>query len=115
MNVSSLVVDGSFGVFSWNRLVEAYSASLFVENADTYIELESYLDGREDYKDESLETVFNPDNHLYCDNIDDLSDKLRLKVGDEYWKILQEDGDIFAIHQDAIWDEDSGQWILEQD
>lgn len=107
------VVDGAHGIYAWDSLVSRYPLFVLVE--DDYIPFEIWMKSTDGFKDETLKTVFHPDNEYWCENIDTMNNQsLKLMYSAySYWDIHQgESGDIFAVNPGAEWDDDADWFIL---
>ena len=106
------LIDGAAGIYAYNELVSRYK--VFVETdfegRTIYKPIDEYLI---DYgrafpklKSESAETVFNPNNDVYLDNIVDFEDRLFVR-GDNrvFYRIVSDNGDIYAVNPRAEYDE----------
>src|SRR5574340_480436 len=65
----------------------------------------------------TLETVFNPDNPGWCENIDYL-ERLGLFVqsamDETFWRIESIEGDIWAINPCAEWDDEADNYVVNE-
>jgi len=103
-----LLVDGAAGIYNYKVLVEKFQ--LVIQVGEEHIPLDEWMAGREDFKSETLETVFCPDNHLYLENIEYITENQTLRVKDDKQLLNLDcfDGDLFGIHLDAEWDDKKG-------
>ena len=92
----SLLVDGAQGIYAWHSLVTRYE--LVNKDGEPITEIEG----------QPLAEAMHPDDENWGENADGLKDRLeaRVKGSDgKLWRIEQIEGDIWAIHPDAEWDE----------
>ncbi len=109
-----LLVNGAHGIYAWHSLANCYH--LYIDGKDGLQTLSEWMKGRGDFDNETIETVFHPDNEYWCENIDYL-DRTGLQVKMEgkemYWNTFQSsDGDIWAVHPDSTWNEDEEAFTL---
>jgi len=94
MEAVKLLVDGSNGIYCWHNLTKWFP--LYVKEGDEYTEVDHTIS-------------FHPDIEDWCEAVDEATNNgLYVKKEDGiYWRVEQMDGDIFAIHPAAVWDEDN--------
>ena len=111
-----LLVDGSAGIYAYHSLVNRYLVYVF--GAHGMQRLSEWMKTRADFDYLDLDNIFHPDNGEWCENIDYLTITESLYVYDTdthlYWFIESIDGDIWAIHPEAEWNDTSEQWELKQ-
>ena len=107
-DVINLLVDGSAGVYAYSSLAKRYP--LFIDShTGRHTDLAEHLKNDAYIGEESIESVFDPDNEFYCENIDWLTCNNTLCVkhdNGEYWRVESIDGDIFAVNPKASWNDD---------
>lgn len=103
-NAVELLIDGIAGIYSYNELINRYT--VYSETPDGYekfsdrIERDNKALGRAD----TLETIFNPDNPGNL--LRYFRGKLYVSIEGVFYSVVSIDGDIFAVHPDAIYDPD---------
>jgi hypothetical protein len=109
------LIDGANGIYAYNELVSRYKVLVETEfeGRTIYKPLDEYLTDynraySEELRPEFPETVFSPKNDVYLDNIVSFEDKLFVR-GDNgiYYRIVSDNGDIFAVDPRAEYDEES--------
>lgn len=106
MDNKILLVDSCHGVYTWHNLASRYP--LFVGNK--HIPLAEYL--LTSMPDETIETVFHPDNPQWCENIDYMN-YIYVQNNDGTFWLVQQDEDIWAINPEAVWSEEEEDYIIE--
>lgn len=107
-----LLVDSHHGIYCWHILATNYADSLYIDREGGCYDL--FSDTITDI-DETIETVFHPDNAEWCENINWYQYELCIRHSSgEYWRIAQIEGDIWAIHPHATWDEDADTWVINE-
>jgi hypothetical protein len=108
------LIDGARGIYAYNELVSRYKILVETdfEGRTIYRPLDEYLaDYNRAYPEnrpEFPETVFNPKNDIYLENIVDFEDKLFVRGDDNiYYRIVSDNGDIFAVNPRAEYDENT--------
>ena len=102
-----LLVDSHHGIYTHKVLAETYP--LFMAENGDHIPLLEWMNSRADFDGETLESVFDPDNEDWCENIEyiEYHNQLRVKNGNgTFWEVQSIDGDIFAINPLAEWDDE---------
>jgi len=90
-----LLVDGHHGIYCWQRLATLYAADRFeLTFYDHTPALDILANG-----------LFDPHTEDYCDNMDWFCDDVTIKLDGLTYTVEQIDGDIFAVHPDAEWNE----------
>jgi hypothetical protein len=116
------LIDGANGIYAYNELVRRYKVLVETdfEGKTIYKPIDEYLIdyGRAYPEDkvETLETVFSPDNADYLDNIVSFEDKLFVRGdNDVYYRIVSDNGDIYAVDSRAEYDEETDTYFLENE
>jgi len=112
-----LLVGSATGIYAWHSLAARYP--LFVSDGpitnNKYIPLEDWIERRADMAEETVGTIFNPDNDCSLENIEYCAYHNILAVQNSdnaFWRIEQTDGDIWAINPEAIFDEATDAWVM---
>jgi len=109
MDATELLVDGHHGIYTYHELARRYP--VFVQEGEEYILLDSKLAKSPEY-DADLSNVFHPDNDSWCENIDHFSPLYIKSDKGEFWLVDSRDGDLFAVHPDAEWNEETETYEL---
>lgn len=109
-----ILVDCCHGIYAAHNLLQRYGDRLYIDDYEpTPIEKWLKEDNESHSTNETIDSIFNPDNESYCDNIDWLFDRLLiLSTSGEYWRVEWREGDIIAVHPDSVWSEEIDGWIM---
>jgi hypothetical protein len=113
-NAMEYLVNSQNGIYAWDVLLNNFKVYV---NDNKPHELKNWLMNNSDKMDgETIKTLFHPDNEHYCENIEFLNcGAYYLSIIDKqgiHWTIDQIDGDIWAIHPMAKWDEDKETYTI---
>jgi hypothetical protein len=113
-----LLVDSAHGVYAWHSLVTRYP--LFVSDGPLtrgqYVPFGEWLAARACMVNETIETVFHPDNEESSENIEYCAYNNILAVQNSdgsFWRIEQGDGDIWAINPLAVWNDETDSYEVQ--
>lgn len=114
----SFLINSSCGIYGAQALIEIYGQELYVKVTTKryqplfeYIEECNYLNG------ETKETVFDPHNEKFNENLDHLflNMSLSFKTEHGYWPLEMFEGHIVAVNPDAVWDEAEDFYVMDKD
>lgn len=112
-----LLINSATGVYNYHSLILRYP--VLVDVGGEVIPIANWLCKQTGFEEETLATLFHPDNEHYCDNIehfDTSQDTLMVKEGGkglwDWWAVECIEGDIWAINPEADWDEEKNTWVL---
>ena len=110
-----LLVDSAAGIYTYDSLVTRYPVYVGEDNRKPLAE---WLASNPDFLDETVDTVFHPDNEHWCDNIDTIENHglyVQHTESGEFWRVESVDGDIFAVNPAAEWSDETETYILPGD
>ena len=116
-NAVVLLVDSVHGVNAWRNLASRYPLFVQPKYKGRFEPLADWLINNSDIMGDSYtpENVFNPDDPAYCENVEYLSDKMNLSVlsdDNQYWKIEQIEGDVWAVNPRAVWSDNDDAYVI---
>jgi len=118
-NVRELLIDGVAGIYAYNELVSRYTVYTYRDIPKEYEKLEDTLKrealNNPEEKPREIDTIFNPDNDEFIENIEDFTNNLYVSIEGTFYSIESENGDIFATHPDADYEEETDSYFFEKE
>ena len=112
------LVNCQHGVYNYHVLSTNYIDNLCVYLGDgKYQLLSEFISNNLEYNEETIETIFNPENEGYCENIDHIERSYPLHILNSdnglYYRVECIEGDLWAIHPEAEYCEEEDTYTLE--
>ena len=110
------LVNCQHGVYNYQILLSNYSDNIYVLGPKGYMLFTDFLNWCADYPNDTIDTIFNPDNEDYCENIDHIEWAYPLHIlnSDDglYYRVECIEGDLWAIHPEAEYCEEEDTYKL---
>jgi len=111
------IINSACGIYAAKALIEIWGEDLYVKvSTKRYQPLFEYIAECNYLNGETKETVFDPENEHFNENLDHLFLNMQLSIKTEtgYWRTEFIEGDIFAINPDAVWDHEQDQFVMDR-
>lgn len=111
------LVSNQAGIYAANNLIHNFYENLYLGAIENKTPFNIAICNNVSFESETKETIFNPDNQYCDDNIEYCFYNIGLLIlnNDDnlYYRIEFIEGDIFAIHPNAIWCEETENYIFD--